>query len=204
MDAVGYHPYLYDVTTMEQDTLALRQWLDTNGHAASRSTSTSSARRLLRHRDWGAKSRHIPSGRCVRRRSTSRTSRHSGGVISLADTDTWFPMVGSERSETPLGTAYLGEVQALTTQGCPATVASTPPAATHPATIRRRPHEAKEKRPQGRQDGQGVPTTSPVAASAQGRISAEAPQPLRKRGDREQSRWPWKLSAIAAADVSLA
>ena len=33
MDAVGYHPYLYDVTTMEQDTLALRQWLNANGHA---------------------------------------------------------------------------------------------------------------------------------------------------------------------------
>ena len=33
VDAVGYHPYLYDVTRMEQDTLALRQWLDGNGHA---------------------------------------------------------------------------------------------------------------------------------------------------------------------------
>ena len=32
MDAVGYHPYLYDVTTMEKDTLALRAWLDANGH----------------------------------------------------------------------------------------------------------------------------------------------------------------------------
>ena len=32
MDAVGYHPYLYDATMMEQDTLALRQWLDANGH----------------------------------------------------------------------------------------------------------------------------------------------------------------------------
>ena len=32
MDAVGFHPYLYDVTTMEQDTTALRQWLNGNGH----------------------------------------------------------------------------------------------------------------------------------------------------------------------------
>ena len=32
MDAVGFHPYLYDVTTMEQDTTALRQWLNANGH----------------------------------------------------------------------------------------------------------------------------------------------------------------------------
>ena len=33
MDAVGYHPYLYNVTTMEQDTQALRAWLDAHGHA---------------------------------------------------------------------------------------------------------------------------------------------------------------------------
>ena len=34
MDAVGFHPYLYDVTTMEQDTTQLRQWLDANGDSS--------------------------------------------------------------------------------------------------------------------------------------------------------------------------
>ena len=34
MDAVGFHPYLYDVTRMEQDTTQLRQWLNANGDSS--------------------------------------------------------------------------------------------------------------------------------------------------------------------------
>ncbi len=49
------------------------------------------------------------------------------GATPMADTDPWFSMVDSELSETPFGTAYLGEVQALTTQGCPIPPAATPP-----------------------------------------------------------------------------
>ena len=45
----------------------------------------------------------------------------------MADSDPWFSMVDSELSETPFGSAYLGEVQALTTQGCPIPPAAAPP-----------------------------------------------------------------------------
>ena len=49
----------------------------------------------------------------------------------MADGDPWFSMVNSEFSETSLGSAYLSEVTALTSQGCPppATPATTAPLA---------------------------------------------------------------------------
>jgi hypothetical protein len=68
------------------------------------------------------------------------------GGIPTADTDPWFSMVDSELSESPLGTAYLGEVQALTTQGCPAAAASTPPAATQPAAKSAAPTPKRKKK----------------------------------------------------------
>ena len=79
------------------------------------------------------------------------------GATPGADTDPWFSMVDSELSETPLGTAYLGEVQTLTSQGCPApaplpptTVAtSAPPAPKHSKVHRKQTHKAA-KRPKRR------------------------------------------------------
>ena len=135
MDAVGYHPYLYDVTRMEQDTLALRQWLDAERPcrrpARHQRVRRRRGRDSLGRRRGGRRSRSTRSGRCARRRSTSRTSRRSGGErFRIAANDPWFSMVDSGLSETPLGTAYLGEVQTLTTQGCPAA----PPAPAPPAT----------------------------------------------------------------------
>jgi hypothetical protein len=135
MDAVGFHPYLYDVTTMEQDTTALRQWLNANGDgnvpldinefgAADGVTSGIAA--------WGPQvGQYTQWALCTPSLDVENVQPFWWGAIPIADTDPWFSMVDSELSETPFGAAYLGEVQALTTQGCPIPPAATPPAATH-------------------------------------------------------------------------
>jgi hypothetical protein len=132
MDAVGFHPYLYDVTTMEQDTTQLRQWLDANGDsnvpldinefgAADGVTPGIAA--------WGAEvAQYTQWALCTPGLNVENVQAFWWGGIPIADTDPWFSMVDSELSETPFGTAYLGEVQTLTTQGCRSTVAAeTPP-----------------------------------------------------------------------------
>jgi hypothetical protein len=131
MDAVGYHPYLYDVTRMEQDTTQLRQWLDANGHggvpldvnefgAAAGVTAGPAA--------WGTQvAQYTQWALCTPTLHVENLQAFWWGAIPMADSDPWFPMVNSELSETPLGTVYLGEVQALTSQGCPPAADSTPP-----------------------------------------------------------------------------
>ena len=141
VDAVGYHPYLYDVTRMEQDTLALRQWLDANGHAgvpldinefgaAAGVTAGSAA--------WGAQvSQYTQWALCTPTLDVEDVQAFWWGAVPLAANDPWFSMVDSGGSQTPLGTAYLGEVQSLTTQGCPAAPPA-PPAATPSAPAKKR------------------------------------------------------------------
>jgi hypothetical protein len=138
MDAVGFHPYLYDVTTMEQDTTVLRQWLNANGHsnvpldinefgAGAGVTPGAVA--------WGAEvAQYTQWALCTPALDVENVQPFWWGAIPIADTDPWFSMVDSELSETPFGSDYLGEAQALTTQGCPAPPVSTPAPATHPAT----------------------------------------------------------------------
>ncbi len=150
MDAVGFHPYLYDVTTMEQDTTQLRQWLDANGDssvpldinefgAADGVTPGIAA--------WGTEvAQYTQWALCTPGLNVEDVQAFWWGGVPAADTDPWFSMVDSELSETPLGADYLGEVQALTTQGCPATQASTPPAATHPATNPAAPTTKRKKK----------------------------------------------------------
>ena len=187
MDAVGFHPYLYDVTTMEQDTTPLRQWLDANGDssvpldinefgAADGVTPGIAA--------WGAEvAQYTQWALCTPGLNVENVQAFWWGGIPIADTDPWFSMVDSELSETPLGTAYLGEVQALTTQGCPAAPASTPPAATQPATKSAAPTPKRKKKVHRRRQGaQGVIPPGSVARSAQGRISAQSSEPLRASG----------------------
>ena len=168
MDAVGYHPYLYDVTRMEQDTLALRQWLDANGHggvpldinefgAAGGVTAGSAA--------WGAQvAQYTQWALCTPSLLVENVQAFWWGAVPLANTSPWFAMVDSALSQTPLGTAYLGEVSALTTQGCPA-VAPAPSTTTHavvPTSKRAKPHKTPEAGealppPETAAAGQGLP-----------------------------------------------
>jgi len=149
MDAVGYHPYLYDVTRMEQDTLALRQWLDANGHggvpldinefgAAAGVTAGSAA--------WGAQvAQYTQWALCTPTLLVENVQAFWWGAVPLANTSPWFAMVDSALSPTPLGTAYLGEVSALTAQGCPAVAPTLPPThAAVPTSKRAKPHKTRK------------------------------------------------------------
>ena len=144
MDAVGYHPYLYDVTTMEQDTLALRQWLDANGHGGV----------PLDINEFGAAGHQHPSTGGSRLRIHPVGAVHAGarrrgrpGILVGGQSRWPTPRPGSRwsaaRFTDPLGTAYLGEVSALTSQGCPAP-APVPSTTTHavvPTSKRAKPHK---------------------------------------------------------------
>jgi hypothetical protein len=152
MDAVGYHPYLYDVTRMQQDTAALRQWLDTHGHrgvpldinefgAANGVTAGPAA--------WGAQvAQYTQWALCTPALLVENVQAFWWGAVPLASTSPWFAMVDSALAPTPLGTAYMAQVNALTSRGCPAIApAPAPPAVTHtavPTARRAKPHKARK------------------------------------------------------------
>ena len=106
MDAVGFHPYLYDVTTMEQDTTALRQWLNGNGHgnvpidinefgAGDGVTPGLAA--------WGAEvAQYTQWALCTPALDVENVQPFWWGGTPPADSDPWFSMVDSELSETPV------------------------------------------------------------------------------------------------------
>jgi hypothetical protein len=117
---------------MEQDTTALREWLNAIGHgnvpldinefgAGDGVTPGVAA--------WGTEvAQYTQWALCTPALDVENVQPFWWGAIPTADNDPWVSMVNSELSETPLGTAYLGEVQSLTTQGCPLPPASTPSA----------------------------------------------------------------------------
>src|SRR5581483_5816831 len=132
IDAVGYHPYLYNITTMEQDTLLLRNWLDANGHAGV-PLDINEFDAPVGVSDWAAQTAEYTQwALCTPALDVENVQAYWWGAIPMADGDPWSFMVNSELAETPLGTAYLSEVQALTTQGCPP-MATPAPATTTPA-----------------------------------------------------------------------
>lgn len=183
MDAVGYHPYLYDATTMEQDTVALRRWLDTNGHsgvpldinefgAAAGVTAGPAA--------WGAEvAEYTQWALCTPGLNVEDVQAFWWGATPVADTDPWFSMIDSELSETPLGTAYLGEVEALTSQGCPPVAPSAAQAPTQsavPATTGKPRVRKRVKRARGR-----------VKASHHTRRHLHSHKPARRRRTRRRA-----------------
>jgi hypothetical protein len=146
MDAVGYHPYLYNLTTMEQDTLALRAWLEANGHAGV-PIDINEFDAPVGVSDWGAQTaQYTQWALCTSALRVENVQAYWWGAIPMADGDPWSFMVDSELSATPLGTAYLSEVQALTSQGCPAPAAVPPATTSTPKpTIKHAPVHRKGK-----------------------------------------------------------
>jgi len=125
MDAVGFHPYLYNITAMKQDTLALRQWLNVNGHGGvpldinefgASSQLTGWGTQVADYTAWAL---------CTPALHVENVQPFWWGGLPGADTNSWYPLVSSELTLTPLGTAYLDEASTLTTRGCPALVTTT-------------------------------------------------------------------------------
>jgi hypothetical protein len=141
MDAVGFHPYLYDITTMKQDTLALRQWLDANGHSdVPLDINEFGASSQLR--GWGTQvADYTTWALCTPALDVEDVQPYTWGAIPTADTSAWYQLVSSELTLTPLGTAYLDQTSTLTTQGCPAVITTKRLA---PAKLHKRYHAALE------------------------------------------------------------
>jgi hypothetical protein len=123
MDAVGFHPYLYDLAAMERDTQALRTWLDAHGHQSvpldidefgsgnGFSTDISS---------WGPQVAQFTAWAvCDPALHVEDVQPFWWGAVPGADTDFWYSLFSSELTPTPLGSAYLAEVATLTRSGCP-------------------------------------------------------------------------------------
>jgi hypothetical protein len=147
IDAVGYHPYLYDVATMEQDTTALRAWLDASGRAGvpidinEFGAPTGVA-------DWGAQTaQYTQWALCTATLHVEDVQAYWWGAVPLAYGDPWFAMFGGDLTETSFGSAYLSAVQALTSQGCPAAppVAPAQAKSTTKPTIKHAPIHRKRK-----------------------------------------------------------
>ena len=132
-DAIGYHPYLYDLSSMLQDTLLLRRWLNANHKAGvpldinefgsfldpsgTLPNITSWGRQVAKYTQWALCTPSL--------RVENIQPEWWGGTLG-ADGDAWFGMYSSELTPTPLGTAYLASVKQLTTSGCPAPAAPRP------------------------------------------------------------------------------
>jgi hypothetical protein len=174
IDAVGYHPYLYNITTMEQDTLALRAWLDGHGHTGT-PIDINEFGAPVGVSNWGEQTaQYTQWALCTPALDVGDVLPYWWGAVPAADSDPWTSMVNSELAETSLGAAYLGEVTALRTQGCPVPTPA-PPALTTTTptktTIKRRPvhHKAKAVKPKSPKKRQPRHTRKPARRQAKRR-----------------------------------
>ncbi|MGZ4198198.1 MAG: hypothetical protein ACXVSJ_17420, partial [Solirubrobacteraceae bacterium] len=144
-------------------------WLDANGHrgvpldinefgAAAGVTSGSAA--------WGAQvAQYTQWALCTPALLVENVQAFWWGAVPLVNTSPWFAMVDSGLSPTPLGTAYLAEASALTSQGCPAAATSPPTVSrtTVPTSKRAKPHKTRKpaKRSHHRKRRRPVKTSHP-------------------------------------------
>ena len=133
-DAIGYHPYLYDLSAMQHDTLPLRHWMTADGKATvpfdinEFGAFLDPSGTLPGISSWGrAVAKFTQWALCTPSLRVENVQPEWWGATPGADSDVWFGMYSSELSPTPLGTAYLGAVKQLTTSGCPAPTVRRPP-----------------------------------------------------------------------------
>jgi hypothetical protein len=125
VDAIGFHPYLYNEAAMERDTLALRRWLNAHGHAqtpidvnefaAAPQLGPSIA-------SWGKQvAGYTHWALCTPGLGVETVIPFWWGDTGYATESPsfpWYPMVGPNANVTPLGRDYLAEAKRLTSSGC--------------------------------------------------------------------------------------
>jgi hypothetical protein len=125
IDAVGFHPYLYDEAAMERDTLALRRWLNAHGHAQTPIDVNEFA--AAPHLGptiavWGAEvAGYTHWALCTPGLGVETVIPFWWGATGYATESPsfpWYPMVNPRMRLTPLGRDYLGMAKRLTTRGC--------------------------------------------------------------------------------------
>ena len=145
MDAVGFHPYQYYLSSMESDTATLRTWLNANGHAGvpidvNEFDSMDAISGSIS--DWGqTTATYTQWALCTSSLDVQNVQPFWWGSTSQAgqSSDPWYSLTDATGNLTPLGSDYLAEATQLTTQGCP-------PPPTPPATPSKPAKPAKSKK----------------------------------------------------------
>jgi len=143
VDAVGYHPWTYDVSDalMIPDTLQLRDWMNTNGYsgvpldvnefgacAVSGSSNGQSCSPAQSSATWGSVvASYTEWSLCTPWLHVANVQPfYWGGVYNTAQ-DVWLPLVNADGTVTAYGTDYFREAKSLTATGCPAAQSGTAP-----------------------------------------------------------------------------
>lgn len=139
-DAVGYHPYTFDVSDslMATDTQQLRQWMDANGFASApldvnefdacqvTSTSTTNlgacpANGQQNSQTWGTiAAEYTEWALCTPGLNVAAVMPFYWGDTPTSDGDVWLTLTTSAGSLTSYGQQFLAVAQTLTSTGCPA------------------------------------------------------------------------------------
>jgi hypothetical protein len=145
VDAVGYHPWTYDVNDalMTPDTLQLRDWMDTNGYSGvpldvnefgacgttSGSSNGQSCTPAQSSATWGSVvASYTKWSLCTPWLHVANAQPFYWGAVSNTPQDVWLPLVNANGTLTAYGTDYLQEAKSLRTTGCPAAQSGTAPA----------------------------------------------------------------------------
>jgi hypothetical protein len=144
VDAVGYHPWTYDVNDalMIPDLLQLRDWMDTTGYSGvpldinefgacentSGSTNGQSCYPAQTSATWGSVAASYTKWTlCTSWLHVANVQPFYWGGISNTAQVVWLPLVSASGTLTAYGTDYFGEAKSLTATGCPAAQSGTAP-----------------------------------------------------------------------------
>jgi hypothetical protein len=129
MDAIGWHPYLFDDWIMKRETLALRAILAQNGKgdvpidANEWGFNVPGAETwglpVLTQTEWGRHAaEYTRSSLCQPHLNVHRVQVEWWGGRKNADKNTIYPVVHDDGTLTDFGIRYLDELKTLTTSGC--------------------------------------------------------------------------------------
>lgn len=150
VDAVGYHPWTYDVSNALTlpDTLQLRDWMDANGYSGvpidvnelgacgndSGPSDGESCYPAESSSTWGSTvASYTGWAVCTSWMHVADLQPFYWGAVDDTGTDVWLPLVDANGTPTAYGTDYFNEAKSLTTSGCPSTYQSTGSAPTNTA-----------------------------------------------------------------------
>ncbi len=145
VEAVGFHPYTFDVSPalMQTDTEALRRWMDANGMSSApidvnevgacdvtpetNPDLSCTPAISFTSANWGTFASNFTEwALCTSALGVESVQPEYWGDTPTADKDDILEFVTGEGTLTPYGQAYLNEAQVLTTTGCPLSNVSAP------------------------------------------------------------------------------
>jgi hypothetical protein len=150
VDAVGYHPWVFDVSDslLRPDTADLRVWMNRNGlsrvplqvNELGACGMTSAARDnqtcpvVQTSARWGAAAAaYTRWSLCTSWLDVKNVQPFVWGATPVSDQDIWLPLVASNGAETPYGYDFLAVARKLSRAGCPRVASAGLRAPTHSA-----------------------------------------------------------------------